>query len=110
MRHEKINKEDNPCEEAKDYSYLTCIYGKIIQEVGCQPYYLDFDNADYPKCNITTKLRQFIDRFTSSLIIMDESVMFDTFNCLRPCNYMEYRVRAVDLSDSANIKIFLCRL
>ena len=94
MRHEKTNKPDNPCEEARDYSYLSCIYAKIIQEVGCQPYWTDIAKTDFAKCDNTTKLRQFIERFTQSLIIMDDSVMLDTFQCLKPCNYMEYRVRA----------------
>ena len=97
MQHEKLNKPNNPCEEVLDYSYLSCIYAKIIQEIGCKPYWTDFVETDFPNCNNITKLSQFIKTFTESLGIMEDSVMLDKFNCLRPCNYMEYRVRLLDI-------------
>lgn len=88
-----MNKENDLCEESKEYSYLSCIYKSIIIKVGCQPQWAEIVETDFQNCNETNQLREFIVILSNSLLIMEDTEMLDTFHCLKPCNYMEYRVK-----------------
>ena len=89
-----MNRENNVCETSKNYSFLNCIYTKIIFAVGCKPIWLDFleMKTDFKFCNDTPKIHQFSERLGLSLT-MDERLLFDEFKCLTPCHFIKYKVK-----------------
>ena len=87
-----LNTHRNPCEAAEGYVYQNCIYKRIIAKVGCRPYWLDYIQTDKENCSEVKKLEKFLTIF-SVLRVANEGEILRDYECLKPCNYMEYKVR-----------------
>ena len=83
----------NPCEESCNYNFQNCIYTKMISKVGCQPYWLDYINTDLAICSKASQLDLFLHHMQQLTEITTEKEIKEEYNCLKPCNYMEYKVR-----------------
>ena len=92
IQHKKLNTILNPCEESNKYNYQNCIYEKMILKIGCQPYWLDYINTDIENCSKATQLDKFLIIMEELNQMFTEKELTDTYECLKPCNYMEYKV------------------
>ena len=86
-----LNTPRNPCEAVEGYVYQYCIYKRIIAKVGCRPYWLDYIQTDKENCSDVKKLEEFL-TVLSVLRVANEEEILREYECLKPCNYIEYRV------------------
>ena len=92
LQHIRFNTQSNPCEESHDYNFQNCIYKKMISKIGCQPYWLDYINTDIVNCSETSQLDEFLKQMGNLIQTSTEKELKDEYNCLKPCEYMEYKV------------------
>ena len=92
IQHKKLNTLFNPCEESHDYNFQNCIYAKIISKIGCQPYWLDHIKTDIENCSKASKLDYFLRKMGDIIKTSTEKELRDEYECLNPCNHMEYKV------------------
>ena len=83
----------NPCEESCNYTFQDCIYTKMMSKVGCRPYWLDYINTDLAICSKASQLDLFLHHMQQLTEVSTEKEIKEEYNCLKPCNYMEYKVR-----------------
>ena len=93
IQHEKLNTGIDSCEPSKEYVFQNCIYRKIISKLGCQPFWLDHIKTDFQKCSEVSKLFDFIYYMGKLNQISTEKELVEKYSCLKPCTYMEYKVR-----------------
>ena len=91
--HEKISTTIDPCEQAEGYVYQNCMYREIMSRIGCQPFWLDFIMTDLPNCTEASQIFSFLDVFSNLTGVSSEKELKADYSCLRPCKYMEYKVR-----------------
>ena len=91
--HEKINTPINPCENSAGYVFQNCIYSQIMSKIGCQPFWMDYVKTDLPNCTNASQINLFLSSFTELNSISSEAELIEEYNCLKPCKYMEYKVR-----------------
>ena len=92
IRQKKLKTLLNPCEESYDYNFQNCIYAKMISKIGCQPYWLDHIKTDFENCSKASQLQSFLMKMGLLYQISTEKELTDEYECLKPCNYMEYKV------------------
>ena len=77
----------------KEYTFQSCIFGKLISEIGCQPYWLDSEmRSGLPRCSQDSQLKEFFDKI-GEVGVWSEEKLHKEFKCFKPCNYMEYKAR-----------------
>ena len=59
MRHDKINRPQNPCEEDPEYDFVYCIEKSIVVKSGCKPYWSRFDMEEKPFCSNASMMQQY---------------------------------------------------
>ena len=91
-QHTKLNTKSNPCKESHDYSFQNCIYAKMISKIGCQPYWLDYIITGIKNCSKASQLDSFLKKMADLNGISSAKELADEYKCLKPCNYMEYKV------------------
>ena len=84
---------NNPCEDSFDYNFQNCIYNKMISNVGCQPYWLDFIHTDVENCSEASQMDKFLEYMGDLNTISTEEELIENYNCLKPCTFMEYKVK-----------------
>ena len=52
--HRELNTKEDPCEEAKDYSFVSCVRESIAEEVGCA---LDRGQSEKDQCYSAAQYR-----------------------------------------------------
>ena len=83
-----MSTEKNPCEPASNYSYFSCIMEKVIKRTNCRPFWMTMIAPDLPPCeNYSTYFKM-----SDELNKMDEKTLYATYQCLKPCSFMEYKV------------------
>ena len=92
MIHNKLNTKKNPCEPASNYSYFSCIMKKIVIKTNCRPFWMTMLNSDLPPCSNYSMLKKYY-KMSDDLLLMDEKTLYETYQCLKPCSFMEYKVR-----------------
>ena len=91
IRHERLNRPDNPCEESPNYDFANCIYKSIMSKVGCQPAWRKISVIGLPLCDNLTLLAKYANEFERVGRMVREDVVEAT-KCLMPCLFMEYEV------------------
>ena len=86
-----MNTENNPCESDINYSYFSCIMQKVMRRANCKPFWMTMISSALPQCSSYSMLRNFYN-MSNELRMMDEKTLFDTYQCLKPCSFMEYKV------------------
>ena len=91
VRHENINRPQNPCEEDPHYNFARCIEKSIVVEAGCQPYWSKFAISAMPFCSNASMLQKYSN--VSTLFgNLYKNQLLDTTKCLLPCSFTEYKV------------------
>ena len=65
---------------------------KLIEETGCQPYWLDALKTKFPSCTRAYQLKQFLDKM-GEVSMMNERKFQELVQCYKPCTYFEYKVQ-----------------
>lgn len=95
-----MNTERNPCEESEDYKYFNCIIKRIMSIIGCRPYWLPFIRTELDNCTDASKVDEFLKLMSKVEDIPNEKELFAEYKCLKPCNFMEYKVSNKDEKQS----------
>ena len=67
-----------------------------MSQVGCRPYWLPstlFLSTEADNCTKASQLDQFLGLMAKVEEIPNEKALFEEYKCLRPCRFMEYKVR-----------------
>ena len=64
-----------------------------MSKIGCQPFWLDYIQTDLQKCTDASQISRFLYQFFGLDAISSEKELMESYDCLRPCKYMEYMVR-----------------
>ena len=91
IKHKKLNRQSNPCEDSKNYNFADCINEKLMLDVGCQPNWFFKPEINITLCSNISQLNAFDHKYTQILSLNPEEINRN-IGCLKPCIYMEYRV------------------
>ena len=86
-----------PCENSDGYVYQNCIYSQIMSKIGCQPFWMDYIKTELPNCTNDSQINLFLSNLTKLTHISSEKELIGEYNCLKPCKFMEYKVRLSNL-------------
>ena len=45
IKHQKLNNVENPCNDSPGYKYQSCIVGKMLEKLKCQPFWLNISQT-----------------------------------------------------------------
>ena len=85
-----LNSKEKPCSESSDYKYQDCIIGKILDRIGCQPFWVNISES-HKSCTEVEKLQKFLEIY-KFMSYGTASQINDYFGCLKPCTFIEYQV------------------
>ena len=85
-----MNTAKNPCEPSPAYVYQHCLEERISEKIGCKPYWIELDN-NLETCKEPKNMGLYLQHLRESLG-MDEQTIYEKYNCLKPCTYIEYKV------------------
>ena len=91
MKHNKMNTKNKPCEPARNYSYFSCIMKKVVTRTGCKPFWMTMIKFDLPPCSNYSMLNKYY-KLSDEMLMMDEKTLYQIYQCLKPCSFMEYKV------------------
>ena len=91
VRHENINRPQNPCEEDPQYNFAYCLEKSIVTRAGCQPYWSKYNVSTMPFCSNTSMLQKYSD-VSLNFSKLYKNELIETSKCLRPCSFTEYKV------------------
>ena len=91
IRHQKLNRPDNPCENSPDYNLGHCVEKSVMRKTGCQPPWRKINVFGLPLCDNFTLLAKYGSEFERVGRMVREDVVENT-KCLMPCSFMEYEV------------------
>ncbi len=80
----------SPCEQTHPYDFNSCIDNKIATMIGCKPFWLPKKDG-LKNCTDVRQLNAFLDKVRETQG-MDDDTLFNHYQCLKPCSYMEYKV------------------
>ena len=90
VMHKKLNLDHQPCEESKDYRFITCVMESLAQQVGCRRPWDRWSSKDRAICTERNQFKQF-DRLFSMLLTAEVDKIERLTGCLKPCSYKEYK-------------------
>ena len=64
----------------------------MISEIGCRPHWMDYIITGIENCSKTSQLDKFLKNMADLNRISSAKELADEYECLKPCNYMEYKV------------------
>ena len=91
IKHKKLNRQSNQCEESENYNFAGCINEKLMLNVGCQPHWFYKPEINLTLCSNFSQLNAFVHNYAQILSLIPEDIN-DNLGCLKPCTYMEYKV------------------
>ena len=91
VRHENINRPQNPCEKDPQYNFAYCIEKSVATKAGCQPHWNKFNVSNIPFCSNASMLKKYSDESTS-FSKMHKKELLEKSKCLIPCIFTEYKV------------------
>ena len=95
IKHIKMNRKDNQCEEAPNYDFADCLNNKIMFDVGCQPFWLHKSTINLNMCSNLSEYVNFISKY-NKMTTLGPDIIKHRYKCLKPCSYMEYKVEKKD--------------
>ena len=75
----------------ENYNFATCIEDSVANDIGCNPIWRKNSLSQLPYCTKYKEYRDFIKKM-NQLAFMDMRQLKKESGCLKPCNYIEYRV------------------
>ena len=97
VKHQLLNRDARPCEPSSEYNFANCIEKKVVDDIGCRPRWLvrGYKRRGHtPVCKEKAKYQEYTDEMTR-FTLMDKTQMQTKSGCLKPCEYMEYRVKSL---------------
>ena len=64
-----------------------------MSKIGCRPFWMDYIQTDLPNCTNDSQINLFLSSLTKLNSISSEKEMIEEYNCLKPCKFMEYKVK-----------------
>ena len=95
----KLNTDGSPCEPSPDYVFDSCVKDNIAKEVGCKPFWISRNISALGNCTQRSELTRFLRRVRWSAG-MDDKTLFDSFGCLMPCSYIDYKLAEAPIRGS----------
>ena len=96
VKKSNLNRGTSPCDSSPNYNFADCIEDKSLERVGCRPFWINNTRSQLPLCQQPSQyLDHFNRRWNAASMNLDQ--IYEEFGCLRPCTYMEYKVRALEL-------------
>lgn len=93
----KLNTKERPCEASDDYRFVKCLENRIMDQVGCQPYWIARKTEkSLPFCQSATQFDEILVRF-ANLKNLALSELITNYDCLMPCVYIKYEVQFVSV-------------
>ena len=86
-----MNMKSSPCEQTHSYDFNSCIDDKIATMIGCKPFWVSENSNGLQNCTDVRQLSAFLDKVRETQG-MDDGTLFNHYQCLKPCSYMEYKV------------------
>ena len=90
IKHKKLNLNRQPCEEAKDYRFTTCVMESLAAKVGCRRPWDKWTTKDRAICTEREQFKQF-DKAFELVVTSEVNKIERSTGCLRPCEYKEYK-------------------
>ena len=90
IKHKRLNLDHQPCEEAKDYRFTTCVMESLAAKIGCRRPWDNWTRKDRAICTERDHFKQF-DKEFSLLMTAEVNNIERWTGCLRPCSYKEYK-------------------
>ena len=91
MKKVNLNRKRSPCTSVTGYNFGDCIDNKIIEKVGCRPFWISYTVNKRPVCDHPSQYVKHFER-TSQVMVMNDVELIKEFGCIKPCTYMEYKV------------------
>ena len=85
-----LNSKKKPCMDSPNYKYQNCIIGKILDLIGCQPYWVNISQS-HENCTKIKQLQTFLETY-KFMSYATANKINDYFGCLKPCTFIEYQV------------------
>ena len=86
-----MNLKGSRCEQSQPYNFDSCINGKIATMIGCKPFWVSENINGLQNCTDARQLSAYLDKVRLAQG-MDDNTLYDHFQCLKPCSYVEYKV------------------
>ena len=90
IKHKRLNLDHQPCEEAKDYRFTTCVMESLAAKIGCRRPWDNWTRKDRAICTERDQFKKF-DKELTSLLAAEVDKMERSTGCLKPCEYKEYK-------------------
>ena len=91
VTYRRLNLDHQPCEEAGDYSFNTCVRESLAEQIGCRRPWDRWSRQDRAICTERDQFMQFDMQYTTLQITEIEEIERST-GCLKPCTYNEYKI------------------
>ena len=85
--HQRLNRPEQPCEEAEDYDFLGCVKTNQAKMLGCRPPWDIWSPPTIPLCQTMDQLLEYEKFDTGLFAIMRKKKFLKTSGCKVPCNY-----------------------
>ena len=85
-----LNSKEKPCMDSPNYKYQNCIIGKILDRIGCQPFWVNISQS-HENCTEVKQLQIFLETYKFMSYGTADQIN-DYFGCLKPCTFIEYQV------------------
>ena len=86
-----MNMKGSQCEQSQPYNFDSCINGKIAIMIGCKPFWVTENINGLQNCTDARQLSAYLDKVRLAQG-MDDNTLYNHFQCLKPCSYVEYKV------------------
>merc|ERR1711915_192629 len=100
--HRLLNRDDQPCDENPDYSYIACVKNSQARRVGCRPGWEDWSDPDIPICVTMEQLAEH-ESLDWGNYNYEPKIIENMTNCKVPCTYKEFAVVGEPQGGSATI-------
>ena len=91
VRKYNLNRVTSPWTTAIDYNFADCIENKMMEKLGCRPFWINDTGTKFSFCQ---QQSQYVEHFnrTYKFLVMNDEEIIEEFGCVKPCTYMEYKV------------------
>ena len=84
--HQRLNRPEQPCEEAEDYNFLECVKTSQARRVGCRPPWDSWSPPTLPLCQTLEEL-QHHEELDNTSLQSDQQMIVNQTGCNIPCQF-----------------------
>ena len=90
-KYKKLNLDNRPCEEMKDYSFTVCVKEKLSQQVGCRLPWDRWSQQGREVCTGESQIKMF-EQLNWLVMQVEVDEIVRVTGCKKPCSYSEYKL------------------